>query len=194
MGVLDELAARESGEEDFVRRTPTLTRVFKDVVNKERASDPYFWGPVLVVAPRDVVCVTTVNEEQVEGLVEVSRDELTMAHERDDRSFEFGLCDGALEEGQGVHAIVDRVNEGLVEVRPSALILFGSVVVVETEQDALTRLGGGAEVDARFATPRTDFEPRARGALAGHALRLVVERETFGAGHETAHGVGEVEQ
>ena len=104
-----------------------------------------------------------------------------LADHRDDDVLEPGALDRAPEPGQRVHAAGARVDEPVVVVLPTRLVLLRPAVVVDGVQHRPAGARRRAEVDRRLPAVRADLEQRPE---RGGRETGLVQREAFVVGHE----------
>ncbi len=194
LAVFDELARVECGPPDLVGRTSAVGRIGEDVVDGQPPAFDHLRRPTPVVGPRRFRAVTPVDEAEGQRRRPVGRDGGRIAHDADDRRLQSGPAHRVPPAGKGIDPAGLRVDQGAVMMLPSDLVLLGSVVVVQTEQDRARLFRRRPEVDARFAAPRPDLHEGGpfeggtgsqRGQVQGLALVI---------GHEAGSRPGGAEE
>ena len=192
--VLDELARVEGGPPDVVGGTAPVGRIGEHVVDGQPSTGHDVGCPAPEVGPGRLLAVAAVDEAEGQRRGPPGAHRGRVADQAHHRRLELGGDHGPAPVGERVDATGGGVDQRGVVVLPPGLVLLGTVVVVEAEQDRTGLLGRRPEVGGGLAAPGADLDDGGRrrgrtGPQGGQeeGLALVV-------GHEPRGGAGQCEQ
>ncbi len=142
-------------------RLTAVSRIWKDIVDRQDAPAHDMFGKRRVVVLGDVLSVVSVEEQELQRRGPPPANALGTSNNRVHHVFEVGAAQSRAQRGEGVQTTSIGVDEGLVVPLPPDLVLFGSAVMVDCHHGRPNFTGGTTEHHGRLAAVGPDFEPYA---------------------------------